>query len=169
MSARNGKPGAPDDESLPEEAAADASERELQVTRPHGPRRASESTSVRRFRLTVLEGPAMGTVWESARRDKSFLIVDCGAIPANLLESELFGHEKGAFTGAAVRRIGAFMAMAPPGMSPPRSQRSPIQRRASAPSASSSGATSRPCWSAMRARWPRPPPPRRWTASTSID
>jgi DNA-binding NtrC family response regulator len=44
----------------------------------------------------------------SARRDKSFLIVDCGAIPANLLESELFGHEKGAFTGAAARRIGAF-------------------------------------------------------------
>jgi DNA-binding NtrC family response regulator len=43
-----------------------------------------------------------------ARRDKPFLIVDCGAIPANLLESELFGHEKGAFTGAASRRIGAF-------------------------------------------------------------
>ncbi|HZI05342.1 MAG TPA: sigma 54-interacting transcriptional regulator [Archangium sp.] len=44
----------------------------------------------------------------SARRDKPFLVVDCGAIPANLLESELFGHEKGAFTGAASRRIGAF-------------------------------------------------------------
>jgi two-component system, NtrC family, response regulator GlrR len=45
---------------------------------------------------------------ESARRDKPFLTVDCGAIPADLLESELFGHEKGAFTGAAQRRIGAF-------------------------------------------------------------
>jgi DNA-binding NtrC family response regulator len=45
---------------------------------------------------------------ESARRDKPFLTVDCGAIPADLLESELFGHEKGAFTGAAARRIGAF-------------------------------------------------------------
>ena len=45
---------------------------------------------------------------ESARRDKPFLTVDCGAIPADLLESELFGHEKGAFTGAATRRIGAF-------------------------------------------------------------
>jgi transcriptional regulator with PAS, ATPase and Fis domain len=44
----------------------------------------------------------------SARRDKPFLIVDCGAIPENLLESELFGHEKGAFTGAVARRIGAF-------------------------------------------------------------
>ncbi|WP_141324187.1 sigma 54-interacting transcriptional regulator [Myxococcus sp. AB025B] len=37
-----------------------------------------------------------------------FLTVDCGAIPGNLLESELFGHEKGAFTGALQRRIGAF-------------------------------------------------------------
>ncbi len=45
---------------------------------------------------------------ESARRDKPFLTVDCGAIPADLLESELFGHEKGSFTGAATRRIGAF-------------------------------------------------------------
>jgi transcriptional regulator with PAS, ATPase and Fis domain len=45
---------------------------------------------------------------ESARRDKPFLTVDCGAIPPDLLESELFGHEKGAFTGAAQRRIGAF-------------------------------------------------------------
>jgi DNA-binding NtrC family response regulator len=44
----------------------------------------------------------------SARRDGPFLVVDCGAIPANLLESELFGHEKGSFTGAVGRRIGAF-------------------------------------------------------------
>jgi DNA-binding NtrC family response regulator len=44
----------------------------------------------------------------STRHDKPFLVVDCGAIPANLLESELFGHEKGAFTGAAGVRIGAF-------------------------------------------------------------
>jgi DNA-binding NtrC family response regulator len=44
----------------------------------------------------------------SARRDKPFLVVDCGAIPSNLLESELFGHEKGSFTGAVGRRLGAF-------------------------------------------------------------
>jgi two-component system response regulator GlrR len=44
----------------------------------------------------------------SSRRDKPFLVVDCGAIPPNLLESELFGHEKGAFTGALSRREGAF-------------------------------------------------------------
>jgi two-component system, NtrC family, response regulator GlrR len=45
---------------------------------------------------------------EGARRYKPFVVVDCGAIPENLLESELFGHEKGAFTGAHQRRIGAF-------------------------------------------------------------
>ncbi|XXF75244.1 sigma 54-interacting transcriptional regulator [Myxococcaceae bacterium GXIMD 01537] len=44
----------------------------------------------------------------SARASAPFLTVDCGAIPANLLESELFGHEKGSFTGAIHRRIGAF-------------------------------------------------------------
>jgi two-component system, NtrC family, response regulator GlrR len=44
----------------------------------------------------------------SGRRNGPFLVVDCGAIPANLLESELFGHEKGSFTGAVGRRIGAF-------------------------------------------------------------
>jgi two-component system, NtrC family, response regulator GlrR len=44
----------------------------------------------------------------SARSKKPFIVVDCGAIPANLLESELYGHEKSAFTGATERRIGAF-------------------------------------------------------------
>ncbi len=43
-----------------------------------------------------------------ARKGRPFLVVDCGAIPGNLLESELFGHEKGAFTGALSRRVGAF-------------------------------------------------------------
>ncbi len=45
---------------------------------------------------------------KSRRANKSFISVNCAAIPENLLESELFGHEKGAFTGAIARRIGKF-------------------------------------------------------------
>ena len=44
----------------------------------------------------------------SKRADRAFISVNCAAIPDNLLESELFGHEKGAFTGAVARRIGKF-------------------------------------------------------------
>ena len=45
---------------------------------------------------------------KSRRAQRSFITVNCAAIPENLLESELFGHEKGAFTGAVARRIGKF-------------------------------------------------------------
>ena len=57
---------------------------------------------------TGKEGAAAAIHDASARAERPFVVVDCGAIPANLLESELFGHEAGAFTGAIERRIGAF-------------------------------------------------------------
>lgn len=46
--------------------------------------------------------------YTSSRRDKPFIKVNCGAIPENLIDSELFGHEKGAFTGAISRKRGRF-------------------------------------------------------------
>jgi DNA-binding NtrC family response regulator len=67
--------------------------------------------------LTVLVEGETGTGKElaaraihqlSARRDQPFIAVDCGAIPETLIESELFGYEKGAFTGAHQRKEGQF-------------------------------------------------------------
>ncbi len=57
---------------------------------------------------TGKEGAAEALHLGSPRRDKPLVVVDCSAIPANLIESELFGHEKGAFTGATSRQVGAF-------------------------------------------------------------
>jgi len=51
---------------------------------------------------------ARGIFANSHRRDKPFVEVNCAAIPSELIESELFGHEKGAFTGATERRSGKF-------------------------------------------------------------
>ena len=46
--------------------------------------------------------------YNSARKDEKFVAINCSAIPENLFESELFGHEKGSFTGADQRKIGKF-------------------------------------------------------------
>ena len=46
----------------------------------------------------------------SPRKSGPFIVIDCGSIPPNLIESELFGHEKGSFTGASGQRLGAFEA-----------------------------------------------------------
>jgi sigma-54 specific flagellar transcriptional regulator A len=78
-------------------------------------RRMIEQVAV--FDTTVLVTGESGTGKEvvaraihetSNRRDKPFVAVNCGAIPSELLESELFGHEKGAFTGAITSRKGRF-------------------------------------------------------------
>ncbi len=57
---------------------------------------------------TGKEVVARNVHYHSSRRQKAFVPINCGAIPADLLESELFGHEKGAFTGAISARQGRF-------------------------------------------------------------
>ncbi len=57
---------------------------------------------------TGKEVVARNVHYNSKRRNKPFVPVNCGAIPHDLLESELFGHEKGAFTGAITARLGRF-------------------------------------------------------------
>jgi two-component system, NtrC family, response regulator GlrR len=72
---------------------------------------ASESTVLIEGETgTGKEATAEAIHRESVRRDGPFIIIDCGAIPPQLLESELFGHERGAFTGAVATRQGAFQA-----------------------------------------------------------
>lgn len=57
---------------------------------------------------TGKEAIARSLHYQSNRRDKPFIAVNCAAMPGGLFESELFGYEKGAFTGATSRRIGRF-------------------------------------------------------------
>lgn len=77
----------------------------------------SEVEQVAKTNLSVLLQGESGTGKEvvaravhaaSMRSDKPFLVLDCGAIPTMLIENELFGHEKGAFTGAHQSQMGAF-------------------------------------------------------------
>ncbi|MCC6574251.1 MAG: sigma-54-dependent Fis family transcriptional regulator [Planctomycetes bacterium] len=101
--------------------------REIVATSGERPMIAGQSTAMRevqsqleriaRSDATVLIHGESGTGKEvaaraihaaSARREKPFLAVNCAALSAGLLESELFGHEKGAFTGADARRKGRF-------------------------------------------------------------
>ncbi len=57
---------------------------------------------------TGKEMAARAIHWESKRRDKLFVPIDCATLPESLVESQLFGHEKGAFTGADRSQIGRF-------------------------------------------------------------
>jgi len=59
---------------------------------------------------TGKEAAAEAIHTQGARKNGPFVVIDCGAIPPQLLESELFGHERGAFTGAVSARPGAFEA-----------------------------------------------------------
>lgn len=129
------KPFSPDELELAVERALDRGKLALenrylrdQINQPYdfdamigtSPRMKEIYTHIQRVadsRATVLIRGESGTGKElvaralhfaSARRDKPFVKVNCAALSAGLLESELFGHEKGAFTGAHERKIGRF-------------------------------------------------------------
>lgn len=99
----------------------------LKAAQPLGPRIIGEVSSIQNLRATITdiadtdadillfgetgtgkELVARSLHEQSDRREQNFVAVNCGAVPENLIESELYGHEKGAFTGAENRRIGKF-------------------------------------------------------------
>ncbi|MGR5068551.1 sigma-54-dependent transcriptional regulator [Vibrio alfacsensis] len=99
----------------------------LKASQTLGPRIIGETTSIQMLRDTIThiadtdadillfgetgtgkELIARSLHEQSSRRNQNFVAVNCGAVPENLIESELYGHEKGAFTGADRRRIGKF-------------------------------------------------------------
>jgi DNA-binding NtrC family response regulator len=98
-----GEPGAPHDALVGQSAPMQAIYKEIG-------RAASKPINVliRGETGTGKELIARAVYQHSTRADAPFVVVNCAAIPETLLESELFGHEKGAFTGAHSRRIGRF-------------------------------------------------------------
>jgi nitrogen regulation protein NR(I) len=103
--------------SLPDREKGEAAEETLVGSSPAMQQTYKMIGQVAPTEVTVLLRGESGTGKEmvaraiyhhSRRGDKTFLPVNCAAIPETLLESELFGHEKGAFTGALTRRIGKF-------------------------------------------------------------
>ncbi|MZI92839.1 response regulator [Vibrio sp. CAIM 722] len=101
--------------------------RSLKASQTLGPRIIGETASIQQLRDTIShvadtnadillfgetgtgkELVARSLHEQSSRRENNFVAVNCGAVPENLIESELYGHEKGAFTGAETKRIGKF-------------------------------------------------------------
>jgi DNA-binding NtrC family response regulator len=102
-------------QSAPEKS--EPKEREIVTRDPQMLKLINLAKSIAASKSTVLIRGESGTGKElfaryihhhSDRREKTFVAVNCAAIPENLLESELFGYEKGAFTGAVARRLGKF-------------------------------------------------------------
>jgi len=100
---------------------------ELKANTALGPRIIGHSPAMRELRATIAriadtsadvlilgetgtgkELVARSLHEHSRRRDRNFVALNCGAVPESMIESELFGHEAGAFTGAKARRIGKF-------------------------------------------------------------
>lgn len=101
--------------------------RSLKASQTLGPRIIGDTSSIQMLRETIShiadtdadillfgetgtgkELVARSIHEQSSRRDANFVAINCGAVPENLIESELYGHEKGAFTGAETKRIGKF-------------------------------------------------------------
>ena len=102
---------------LPEPQTSDAGEPVLVGSGPEMARIFETVARVADSEATVLITGESGTGkelaaralhWASGRRDEPFVPVNCAALPEHLLESELFGHERGAFTGAVARKKGRF-------------------------------------------------------------
>lgn len=99
------------DESATDEALIGSSPAMQQVYKLIGQAAPTESTVLIRGESGVGKELVAREIHRHSRRAAGrFIAVNCGAIPAGLIEAELFGHEKGAFTGAAQRRIGRFEA-----------------------------------------------------------